>query len=63
MEGPQIAFTVLLLALTGYFGNRLWTAINGPSYKDRILRLAVVDQQLHNHTNEFARPEVLKVSN
>ncbi|XP_062574263.1 linear primary-alkylsulfatase-like [Saccostrea cucullata] len=62
MEGPQIAFFVLLLALTGYLGNRLWTAINGPSYKERIQRLAAVDHQLHNHTVEFARPEIIQVT-
>ena len=62
MEGPQIAFLVLLLALTSYLGNRLWATINGPSYKERILRLATADQQLSNHTSEFARPEILQVS-
>lgn len=62
MEGPQVAFLVLLLALTGYLGNRLWAAINGPSYRERILRLASADQQLTNHTAEFARPEILQVN-
>lgn len=62
MEGPQVAFLVLLLALTGYLGNRLWAAINGPSYRERILRLASADQHLTNHTAEFARPEILQVS-
>lgn len=62
MEGPQVAFLVLLLALTGYLGNRLWAAINGPSYRERILRLASADQHLTDHTAEFARPEILQVN-
>jgi len=62
MEGPQIAFIVMLVASFGYFGSRLWYNLKGPSYAERIIKNAIPNKALLNHSAEFNKPDFIKVT-
>ncbi|KAJ8303406.1 hypothetical protein KUTeg_019802 [Tegillarca granosa] len=62
MELPTGTLYILIIAVIFYCGVQIWSGTK-PSYSERILRIAKAsDEELSNHSNEFNKPEIIKVT-